>query len=250
MAARDGDMRLIAGLVTLSVHLVVIGGVWAATTYGSGTRNIADQPRTFPVIEAGLARLAQHERGHKTKQAQRVVEHKVAPEGIKVSHQDTPIAAPKPPERKPVPPPEEIDPEAVFNKHREGSTGAIDPASADPGTDEESKAGQVDGSQYGTLDHAQGDPYLGELVGRMTEHYEVPGTVEQGLNLRTQGCVKLNEDGSIADSFLDESHKSRSPAFNSAVLRSVKQTSNMGSPVPVHLKKMLMEDGACATFKY
>ena len=54
----------------------------------------------------------------------------------------------------------------------------------------------------------------------------------------------------VYKAFLDPEGKSGNAAFNSAVLRSIKEASGMEQPVPPHLKQMLVEQGACVTFKY
>jgi hypothetical protein len=107
--------------------------------------------------------------------------------------------------------------------------------------------GSDDGSEYGTLERAKGDPYIGELIGRMTTEFVVP-TVVSDRKLNTWGCVKLDADGKISDRALDPEHKSRSHAFNSAVEARLKLTTDMEQPVPERLKKMLVGKFVCATY--
>jgi hypothetical protein len=251
-AAQDKKNLHVLGLVvTVGLHLAVILIFYGAALFDSNrAARRTDENKLVP-IEAGLAVRAKNKSGKKTRQPQKQFEQKVAPpDAMKIAADADvkPVDDAKKPEQPPRP--EDVDFDAIARKHREGSTGQEVPASENPGGDDETKAGRVDGSDYGTLDQAKGDPYLGELVGRMTEHFEVPSTVEEGKGLRTFGCVKLNPDGSIAEAFLDPDGKSGNAAFNSAVLRSVKEASGMEQPVPAHLKQMLVEQGACATFKH
>lgn len=246
----DRNGRLVAGACALVVHLAVIGGVWGAGALGGEIGKHGDERKLAP-IEAGLMARAKNQKGRKTKQPQKDVEQKVAPpDAVKIGGDPDTMPAARadagpPPKRE-----DEIDFEAIAKKHREGSTGTPDPASDTPGGDDETKAGHAGGSDYGTLDENRGDPYLGELAGRLKEHFVVPGTVPEGQNLKLYGCARLNPDGSIAEVFLDEDRKSGNAALNSAALRSLKQASGMESPVPSHLVRMLVEQGACVNFDY
>src|SRR6185369_12872971 len=124
-------------------------------------------------------------------------------------------AVPKPKDEKPKPPDEVArDPRATFNKFRK-----IKP-------DEENQEGADDGSEFGTLERAQGDPYVGELIGRMTVNFTVPSVItDQGLE--TWGCVKLDAEGKVVDWAVDPDHKSKSHAFNSAVEKRIHETTDM-----------------------
>jgi hypothetical protein len=79
---------------------------------------------------------------------------------------------------------------------------------------------------------------------------EVPSTVPEGSKLETYGCLKLNPDGKIGNVQLDPDHKSGNAAFNSAVLRRLKETTDMEQPVPENLRDMLVENWACVPYRY
>jgi len=82
----------------------------------------------------------------------------------------------------------------------------------------------------------------------MTADFTIPSVVtEEGL--LTWGCVKLDADGKILDRKIDPDHKSRSHAFNSAEGERLKQTTDMESAVPVHLRAMLVGKFVCATYR-
>ena len=211
------------------------------------------EERNLQHIEAGLAVKSKSSKGRKTKQPQKDVERKVSPTDVAVSKDDQ--QKPDDPNKKKDPPKDqEVDPESVFAKHRAGAEGTPtdDPAAETPGTDEEDKVGQVDGSEFGRLEKAKGDPYVGELVGRMTVNpeLEVPSTVPEGTDLVTYGCIKLAPDGKIANVQLDPDSKSSNAAFNSAVLRRLKQTTDMEQPVPENLRDMLVEKWACVPYRF
>ena len=60
----------------------------------------------------------------------------------------------------------------------------------------------------------------------------------------------LSPDGKVANVQLDPEHKSGNAAFNSAVLRRLKLTTDMEKPVPDNLKGDLVEKWACVPYKY
>jgi hypothetical protein len=249
-------LRSIALVLTLIVHFAVIGGL--AVTGRCEADRLAKranlEEEQLQHIEAGLAVKSKSARGRKSHQPQKDVQHKVSPNDIVVAKDDKS----KPPDdkdkKKDEKPDNEVDPESVFNKHREGAEGkpTDEPAAEAPGADEENKAGQADGSDFGRLDKATGDAYEGELVGRMTVNpdLEVPSTVPEGTNLETWGCLKLSPDGKVANVQLDPEHKSGNAAFNSAVLRRLKLTTDMDKPVPDKLKGDLVEKWACVPYRY
>jgi hypothetical protein len=254
---REGLIQKLAMGFALFVHVAFLGGAFVTgrcEVEKKGTKaSLGEQELQH--IEAGLAVKSKSTKGRKTKQPQKDVARKISPNDVVVSKDDKakPEDKDKPKEEKPKPE-DEIDPEAIFKKHREGAEGTPtpDPAVAENGGDEESKEGQADGSEFGRLEKAKGDPYVGELVGRMTVNpeLEVPSTVPEGSGLVTYGCLKLSPDGKIANVQLDPDSKSGNSAFNSAVLRRLKQTTDMEQPVPENLRDMLVEKWACVPYRY
>jgi len=249
-------IRSIALALTLIVHFSVVGGLAVTGRCEADRLSRAAnlQEEQLQHIEAGLAVKSKSTKGRKSRQPQKDVKHKTSPNDIVVAKDDTkkpPDDKDKKDEKKPD---NEVDPESVFQKHREGAEGkpTDEPAAEAPGADEENKEGQPNGSEFGLLDQAKGDPYQGELAGRMTVNpeLEVPSTVPEGTNLETWGCIKLAGDGKVANVELDPEHKSGNAAFNSAVLRRLKQTTDMDKPVPDNLKGTLVENWACVPYRY
>ena len=249
-------LRSIALVLTLIVHFAVIGGL--AVTGRCEADRLAKranlEEEQVQHIEAGLAVKSKSAKERKSHQPQKDVKHKVSPNDIVLAKDDKT----KPPEdkdkKKDEKPDNELDPESVFNKHREGAEGkpTDEPAAEAPGADEENKAGQTDGSEYGRLDKATGDAYLGELVGRMTVNpdVEVPSTVPEGTGLVTEGCIMLTPDGKVANVQLNPDKKSSNAAFNSAVLRRLKLTTDMDKPVPANDRATVVEGWACVPYTY
>ena len=253
---KNERLRSIALVLTLMVHFAIIGGL-AVTGRCEADRLLREaslQEEQFQHIEAGLAVKSKSSKGRKSKQPQKDVKRKISPNDVVVSKDEQAKPEDKDKKKDEPKPDEELDPEAVFKKHREGAEGTPteDPAVAENGADEESKAGQTNGSEFGRLDQAKGDPYVGELVGRMTVNpeIEVPSTVPEGTKLETDGCVKLSPDGKIANIQLWPENKSSNAAFNSAVLRRLKETTDMEQPVPANLRDMLVENWACVPYRY
>ncbi len=246
-------IKLVAMVTALVAHLGLAGFVWGASRFDHArlTARADATADKYEHIQAGLAVRSKSAKGRKTKQPQKDTQRKVAPGDVAVSRDDQKKDDEKKDEKDPD---AELDPESVFNKHRDGAEGkpTDDPAAEAPGGDEETKAGRADGSEFGTLADAQGDPYAGELAGRMSTNpdLEVPSTVPEGTGLETWGCVRLSADGKVADVELDPKHKSDNAAFNSAVLRRVKLTTNMESAVPPNMISQLVEEYLCVPFRY
>lgn len=254
MSASDGKISWTAVGVTIAVHIALVGGVWAGTLFDRGRllKRAELTEEKIVAVEAGLAVKKKSAKGKKTRQPQKQTQRKVSPTDVAVDR-TADDKAKKPEDKKEDDPLGDVDPESVFKKHRQGAEGqASEDPSAEPGKDEEEKEGQVDGSEWGTLDEAKGDPYVGELAGRLTTNpeLEVPSTVPEGTGLVTYGCVKLNPDGTRKEFKVDQDHKSPSAAFNSAVLRRIRQFDKMDAPVPDHLKDLLVERGICVVYKY
>lgn len=213
-------------------------------------RGNASKPFEPPVasIEAGLAIRRQATSGKKSRLPQKEMAPKVKPSVTGVAMD--PSAVPSKDTTKDVPP-SMVDPEAVFEKYRQAAAAGEAAAEGDPGKDEENRRGVSEGSEWGTVEDAKGDPYVAELVGRMTTSPEivVPSVVTQGAGLLTQGCVRLDERGKIVFRGLGDS-KSPSHAFNSAVEKRLAITPDMEQPVPEHVKDLLVVQGICVPFRY
>jgi hypothetical protein len=232
-------------LVTLLLHVGIFGSV--VTMNECDRSHVAAHPAEEPyqAIEAGLAIKRKAQEGKKSALPQKDVAAKVKPPdapGITKNADAVPKEDPK--KKKPDPAPADAtDAKSVFDKYRHVDTGATQGGEKQ----DVNQQGADDGSEYGTLDRAKGDPYVGELIGRMTTDFVVP-TVVTAQDLVTWGCVKLDESGKITDRVIDPEKKSRSHAFNSAVEERLKLTTDMDKPVPSHLQKMLVGKFVCATY--
>lgn len=223
-------------MVTVLLHGAVLGGAWALTKMDDAhaERTKLDEPIA---IEAGLARRAK-KGGKKSNLPQKDLAPAVKPDAEKVAVDGAkakdPGQPPDPKKDKEKPSPADVDPNATFEKFRNAA--ARGETAGGGGADDSTQTGADDGSEWGTLDSMKGDPYVGELVGRMTTNPEltVPSIV-QGGNLETWGCVKLNADGKIVDRELPDEHRSADRSFNRAVEERLKQTTDMDQPAPKHL---------------
>jgi hypothetical protein len=249
----DGSIRGVGIAVAVLVHGALIGGVWGAARLDKARveKRVALQEEQINHIEAGLAIKSKSTAGRRSKQPQKDVATREKPTDVAVTRDDS-----APPDKKdPKKPDPELDPEAAMAKARKlGQQGEASPsASENPGSDDENKTGRQDGSDFGLYDEAKGDAYLGELNGRVHEHWVLPSTIPDSAALTGQGCVRLRADGKIDDVMIPAEGRSTgseySPTFNSAVLRSLKQASDMPGPVPAHLKKQVVESYLCFVFR-
>jgi hypothetical protein len=239
----DRRAHALGASVTLVLHLAIVGTIVFMNEIDRGhTQKIEAEPQA---IEAGLAIKKKAQEGKKSALPQKEVAAKVKPPDVEgVAHNANQVPPEKKPEKKrDVAPPEATDATSVFDKYRHVDTGATSGGEHS----DTNQQGDENGSEFGTLEKAKGDPYVGELIGRMTKDFVVP-TLVTDTSLKTWGCVKLDENGKIVDREIDKEHKSRSHAFNSAVEERLKEATDMDKPVPSHLKHLLVEQGACATY--
>ncbi len=229
----DGRAHVLGFLVTVLVHAGVAALLFVMTAHEQN-RPIREVP--YQAIEAGLAIKKKATEKPKSKMPQKEPAPEVKPPDQPKIATNPDVVPPPTDEKKPKKP--DVDPSSVFDKYRRMDTTS---------TDETEVEGADDGSEFGTLERAKGDPYVGELIGRMTTEFFVPSVVSD-IDLVTFGCVKLDAEGKIQDRALDPEHKSRSHAFNSAVQRRLDETTDMDKPVPNHLQKMLVGKFVCATY--
>jgi hypothetical protein len=247
VSASDGRFHAWAAGLTFGIHALVVVAllVMGHLDASSARRRPLDEP---VAIEAGLAIKSKSTGGKKSRLPQKELAPMVKPPEAEGVARD-PDAVPEPETDKPKdqtpPPPDKVDPKSVFDKYRNMEAG--DTQTGDQ-KDDQNQQGSADGSEFGTLERAKGDPYVGELIGRMTVDFTVPSVVSED-GLLTWGCVMLDDSGRITDRKIDPDHKSRSHAFNSAVWERLKQATDMEAPVPDHLKSMLVGKFVCATYR-
>ena len=241
-----GGMHILGVFVTIGVHVFIFGAVWFMHQADADLIKRRSLEEPVQAIEAGLAIKSKSAQKKSALPSKDVTEKVKPPDAPTISNNAEAIPDPEKPKKKQEYVPKEAqDKKSVFEKYRNVDTGSL--TSKTPGQGEANQVGSEDGSEFGLLDRAKGDPYVGELIGRMTVDFVVPTVVTQ--KAQTWGCVKLAEDGKIAERFIDPQHKSRSFAFNSAVEERIRRTTDMDKPVPSHLKELLVRQGACVIFK-
>jgi hypothetical protein len=254
--------RTVGIVLAIAVHGLVLGGVVLGHSVDAQhtdkrTRSIDEKNK----IEAGLARRADVAAGPKSKLPQKPSGNKVKPpDAHGVATDPNRVTDPKAAKDDSYVPPEKIDFNSIASKARGTDTSEGDTEPTGGGSGQTNVTGQPDGSEFGTLDVAKGDPYIGELVGRISVDFTAPGTIDAelrpGEKLETWACVRLDLDGNIVDRKLDPEHKSRIAAFNSAVNDRLRADSlrKMSGPVPTdpsrNLVKLLVERYACVVFSY
>lgn len=143
------------------------------------------------------------------------------------------------PKHKIKPRPDEIDPDSVLEKNR-----VQDEDLSSTGEEEVPKEGAADGSEWGSERDARGDPYAGELKGRIHSVWTVPSVEIEGGTV--QGCVKLDADGKIVDRAVKK--KSGNANLDRSVELALKQAPDMEEPVPEHLIDLITVKGICFRF--
>ena len=232
-------------IVTVGIHILIFGGVYVMHLADTDLINRRAKEEPVHAIEAGLA-IKQKAAEKKSALPSKEVTEKVKPPDAPTVSKDAEAVPEDKPKKKPDYVPKDAqDKKSVFDKYRNLDTGSL--TSKTPGHADSNQGGSEDGSEFGLLERAKGDPYVGELIGRMTVDFVVPTVVT--AKVAAWGCVKLDEGGKIAERFVDPQHKSRSAAFNSAVEERLRRTSDMDKPVPNHLKELLVRQGACVIFK-
>src|SRR5690606_14992978 len=177
--------------VTLALHVALVGLMLASgDAHGCGGRAEASSFEEAETIEAALA-FKQVEA--KDRQPQKQRKPKAPPvDPLKLARESIEMPDPEPPKEEPPERPKEveIDPMAVLRKNR-----VQDEDLSSTGVDELPREGSASGSEWGTERDARGDPYVGELVGRIKSAWAVPA-LETGAGTAV-GCVRLDGGGTI-----------------------------------------------------
>jgi hypothetical protein len=240
-----GASHVVGVLVTIGIHVMIFGGVYFMHLADTDLIKRRAQEEPVQAIEAGLA-IKQKAAAKKAPLPSKEVTEKVKPPDAPTISKNAEAVPDEKPKKKPDYVPKEAqDKKSVFDRYRNLDTGSL--TSKTPGHTDSNQVGAEDGSEFGLLERAKGDPYVGELIGRMSVDFVVPTVVT--AKVAAWGCVKLDDSGKIAERLVDPQHKSRSAAFNSAVEERLRRTSDMDKPVPTHLKELLVRQGACVIFK-
>jgi hypothetical protein len=195
--------------------------------------------RDAEVIEASLAFK---EVKPESKQPQKQKKEKYQPEPERGVSRDEDRAPVVKEEKKETlrPTPDEVDINSILKKNR-----VQDDNLSSTGVLEVPREGAADGSEWGTERDARGDPYVGELRGRIYNAWKLP-SLETGTG-SVEGCVRLKEDGKIVDREVRK--KSKNANLNRSVDIALKTAPNMEDAVPGHLKELLTVRGICFNFK-
>jgi outer membrane biosynthesis protein TonB len=233
-----------AGLsLTFLLHAAVIAvlvsrGDEAGCTGGGGDADASKRFEDSQTIEASLAFKAVEP---KDRQPQKEKKKKYAPDDKAPVIADA-DAGPRPeaPEHDLKVKPDEVDIASVLKKNK-----MQNPDLSSTGAEEIPKEGSASGSEWGTENDAKGDPYAGELKGRIHSAWELPA-LEQGTG-EAHGCVKLDKKGKIVDRFVKK--KSGNANLDRSVEEALRQAPDMTEPVPDHLIDLMTVKGICFRFK-
>lgn len=237
---REREPVWVGLVLTLFLH-VFLGGLMIAKQddagCGGGELAVASNFESAETIEASLA-FKKKEPESRQPQKQRKKKFKPNPE--KAASYDAEKTPEKKEEKETLrPDKDEVDFESILDKNRKQ-----DEELSDTGVDELPQEGAADGSEWGTETEARGDPYVGELKGRIYAAWKVP-TLETGTGTAI-GCVRLGEDGTIADRELKQ--RSKNSNLDRSVELALKESSDMEAPVPAHLVTLLTVKGICFKF--
>lgn len=232
----EGRLQILGIIVTVLLH-IGLGTALALMEKNDEEEHslLRELDENVVVIEASLAFKSKDK---KSRQPQK----KKAPPPVKPTENlVTRDADAKPAEPDKKPDPKEVDVEAVLDKHRN-----VDLSEDGGETGEEvPQLGSPDGSEWGTATEAKGDPYVGEIHGRIKKVWAIP-TLETQTG-EALGCVRLSPDGKIADRTLWK--KSGIANLDRSVNEALRAASDMEEPVPAHLIFLLTKKGICFRFK-
>jgi len=240
---KRGELHFAGLSVTFLLHAVVVAvlisrGDQAGCGSGGDDADAASRFQDSQTIEASLAFKAVEP---KNKQPQKEKKKKFAPDDNAPVIADA-DAGPRPeaPEHDIKVRPDEVDIASVLKKNK-----LQNPDLSSTGAEEIPKEGSASGSEWGTEKDAKGDPYAGELKGRIHSAWELPA-LEQGTG-EVEGCVKLDKNGKIVDRFVKK--KSGNANLDRSVEVALKQAPDMTEPVPDDLIDLMTVKGICFRFK-
>jgi outer membrane biosynthesis protein TonB len=105
--------------------------------------------------------------------------------------------------------------------------------------------GATDRSGWGSERDARGDPYVGELRGRIHHAWWIPSVDAAAGSVL--GCIRLDPGGTIVERDVIDS--SGNDALDESVMRALDEASDMEAPVPAHLLELLTDRGVCLRFQ-
>jgi hypothetical protein len=237
---KDGQSIFTGIAATALLHLFVAGLVVMKNDDSGCGGGGSAQATDFAQAETIEASLAFKEVKPKNKQPQKKKKKKFKP---KVEDGASKVEEHKPEEKEKKervrPDEDEIDYNSILDKNRKQ-----DDDLSDTGSDEIPVEGAAAGSEWGTEKMAKGDPYVGELKGRIYSVWRVPA-LETGVG-EALGCVRLSVEGEVVDRELKK--RSKNSNLNRSVQVALKNAPPMESPVPDKLKTLLTVNGICFKF--
>ena len=230
---------IVSGLAfTLLLHIFVVG-LASTTTDGCGSGE-ASGSTDFAQAETIEASLAFKEVKPENKQPQKKKKQKFKPNEEDGASKNEKLSPEKKPKKETVPvDKDEIDINSILNKNRKQ-----DEDLSDTGSEKTPVEGSPDGSEWGTEKEARGDPYVGELKGRIYDAWKVPA-LETGTG-NAIGCVRLDKEGAIVDRELKK--RSKNTNLDRSVEVALKDAPAMDKPVPDALVNLLTVKGICFNF--
>ncbi len=233
----DKQLQTMGIVVTILLHIGLGSAIAFMDTKDEEKRKVLLSERDdFETIEAALAFKAPEA---KKRLPQKKKNPKVAPPPEVGVSRDADAKPVKRDDTKP-PPPDFVDPTKTF-----GKVDDIDLSEEPTEGGEDQQVGSPDGSKWGTQAEAKGDPYVGELVGRVYKEWKVPSLEAQTGT--AHGCVRLDKDGKIVVRKVER--KSGIANLDRSVSEALKNASDMEEPVPEHLFNLLTRKGICIAFK-
>lgn len=233
---------IVSGLAFTVLLHILVGGLIVAKggTSGCGGDD-ASGSTDFAQAETIEASLAFKEVKPKNKQPQKKKKDKFRPKAEDgASRKDKLKNKPEKPKKETLPvEDDEIDINSILDKNRKQ-----DDDLSDTGSDETPVEGSPTGSEWGTEKEARGDPYVGELKGRVYSAWKVPA-LETG-NGKAIGCVRLDKEGVIVDRELKK--RSKNTNLDRSVEVALKDAPAMDTPVPEALVNLLTVKGICFNF--
>jgi TonB C terminal len=235
------ELRFAGISVTVLLHggLVALAVAQSGNGCGGGSADAASSFGDSVTIEASLAFKEVKPR---SKQPQKQRRKLYAPPETQHLATD-PTQMPAPPDKdqhKVKPNKDEIDINSVLHKNH-----MDDDDLSTHGVDQVPVKGSESGSEWGTEEDAKGDPYVGELKGRIYKVWRVP-SLETGSG-KALGCVKLDQSGKIVDHLIKK--KSGNANLDRSVELALRQATDMDKPVPGKLVPLLTVKGICFEFE-
>jgi hypothetical protein len=234
---KDQNLKIAGISVTLLLHGALAAIVISKLGSGGGKDADAARFEGAVTIEASLAFKKIDDPSHQPQKKKRQLFR--PPDAQRIA---TDQAQPPPPpdkDQKLKPNKDEIDVKSILDKNR-----PQDDDLSTHGVDQVPKAGAENGSEWGTEMEAKGDPYAGELKGRIYAAWKVP-SLEAGKG-EALGCVRLDKNGKVVD---HQVKKSGNANLDRSVELALRDAEGMDKPVPDNLVELMTQKGICFRFQ-